>query len=163
VPQIDTSVANPDFERMSHRENLISPQTLLFSRSVLDQIGGFDELLVNSVDWDFSLRLVANAKVLFIEEPLVMTYIQDDSISRLKRSQARSQLRILLKLRRRGNVDPKVLGAHFSRVGMVLTRLRKPKMGRRLLRQSVGLAPTVPMNWVKLLANIGAGKFLGRA
>ena len=47
----------------------------------LEKAGPWDELLVNSVDWDYSLRLVANGKVVYIEEPLVVAYIQSDSIS----------------------------------------------------------------------------------
>ena len=163
VPRLDDEAGERDFLKISHRQNVISPQTLMFSSNVLDKIGGFDKLLVNSVDWDFSLRLVAASSVIFIEEPLVMTYIQDDSISTLRKNMVRSQLRIILKLRRRGGVDRKVLGGHFARIGLMIGRLGKPRMARRLLANSITLSPASAQNWAKLLVNesLGVARRLG--
>jgi glycosyltransferase involved in cell wall biosynthesis len=162
VPQLDAKSSH-DFVRISHKGNVISPQTLLFSRSVLERVGLFDELLVNSVDWDFSLRLVRNAKVIFIQEPLVMTYIQDDSISTFRRNAIRSQLRILLKLRRQRDVDAKVLSDHFARVGMGLSRLRKRRLAKYALRESLRLSPGRTRNWLRFAANeVGASLALGK-
>ena len=154
VPQLTGRETQQDFIKISHKQNLISPQTLLFSRSCLEKTGLFDILLKNSVDWDFALRLVYNAKVVFLNEPLVMTYIQPDSISTLKRSAARSQLRILLKLRRYSDVDPVVLADHYGRIGTSIGRLGKRSSGDRLLRKSVALAPTRFANWARLVANM---------
>lgn len=153
VPRLSAADKAKGFSKLMHERNLISPQTLLFSRSLIDEIGIFDRLLVNSVDWDFALRLVRRAEMIFIEEPLVMTYIQDDSISTFKRSAARSQLRIVLKLRRREEVDPAVLGDHFARIGMALSRLGKIKFARLVLRTSIRHSPTNIRNWAKLFAN----------
>lgn len=150
VPILKGPLNRERFIKITHERNLISPQTLLFSRKCLEAVGGFDPQLKNSVDWDFSIRLVYNADVHFIPEPLVMTYIQPDSISTLKRSGARSQLRILLKLRRYPDVDPRVLGDHLGRVGMNVSRLGKPVLARRLLRRAVALSPLEPRNWLRL-------------
>ena len=153
VPRLDPAKHDHDFVKLSHRENLMSPQTLLFSRSVLEEVGLFDRSLINSVDWDFSLRLVRHAKVVFIEEPLVMTYIQDDSISLVPSRRVRSQLRIILKLNRLGDVDPAVLGDHFGRIGTALGRMGKPRLAARLLRHAVRLAPSRPSNWIRFIVN----------
>ena len=157
VPRLGEGEGERDFVKLTHRENLMSPQTLLFSRSVLDKVGRFDRLLVNSVDWDFSLRLVRHAKVIFIEEPLVMTYIQDDSISLILRTRVRSQLRIILKLNRQADVDPLVLSEHFGRLGMVIGKFGKPRLAARLLRRSVALAPRRLTGWSRLAANAVRG------
>lgn len=143
-----------DYVSLMHRENLMSPQTLLFSRDLLAKAGYFDPLLVNSVDWDFAIRLIQHARVIFIEEPLVMTYIQNDSISIQGRNMARSRLRIALKLSRLKGVDPQTLSVHFGQVGMTLARMGKPRMAHRLLRRSVKLAPGKPKNWGRLVANL---------
>jgi glycosyltransferase involved in cell wall biosynthesis len=161
VPIIPDGGSQEDYIKLTHERNLMSPQTLLFSRSCLSEVGGFDPLLKNSVDWDFSLRLVYAARVCFIAEPLVMTYIQPDSISTIKKSAARSQLRILLKMGRYSDVDRKVLGEHFGRVGMSLHRLGKPKSARKLLRRSVSLSPT-PTNIARLVVNALPVGFSGR-
>jgi len=157
VPRLSEAEHERDFVKITHRQNLMSPQTLMFSRSVLEKIGPFDHLLKNSVDWDFSLRLVRHAKVVFIDYPLVMTYIQDDSISILKRNMVRSQLRIILKLKRQGDVDPGVMADHFARIGLGLSRLGKTRSAGRLLRHSVQLAPMRAGNWARLFANLARG------
>lgn len=161
VPQITQPEASRDYVKMTHLQNLMSPQTLMFSRSVLEKVGYFDTLLVNSVDWDFSLRLVRHTKVLFIEEPLVICYIQDDSISTLRRNMVRSQLRILLKLNRQDDVDPRTLSHHFGRIGTSIGRLGKPRLAGRLLRRAISLHPRKPMNWIRLAANAGKGALKG--
>lgn len=153
VPRLAGNPDARDFIKITHRENVMSPQTLMFSSNIIERVGPFDKLLVNSVDWDFSLRLVYEAKVIFLEEPLVMTYIQDDSISTLRRNMARSQLRILLKLRRRPDVDPVILSDHFARIGLGISRFGKPRMARRLLRNAVALSPTRLSSWAKLVMN----------
>lgn len=153
VPILPETMTAHDFVQITHRRNLISPQTLLFSRDVLDAIGYFDTLLVNSVDWDFALRLVRHAQVIFIREPLVMTYIQDDSISTFKRNAARSQLRIVQKLRKQPDVDPKVLSTHLGRIGMALSRFGKPRSARRALSTAVALSPLNWRGWARLAYN----------
>lgn len=163
VPILAEGLEQRQFIKISHERNLMSPQTLMFSRSCLGAIGGFDPLLTNSVDWDFSLRLVYAAKVIFINEPLVMTYIQDDSISTFKRKAVRSQLRILLKIRNYPDVDSKVLAAHFARIGMDLSRLGKRDSAALLLRRSVSLAPTQPGGWARLVANLLPRRIAGLA
>ncbi len=155
VPQIDGPEGSRDYVRMTHLQNLMSPQTLMFSRSALDHVGYFDTLLVNSVDWDFSLRLVRHTQVRFIAEPLVICYIQDDSISTLRKNMVRSQLRILLKLNRQDDVDPRTLAHHFGRIGTSIGRLGKPRLADRLLRRAIRLHPGRPMNWVRFAANLG--------
>jgi glycosyltransferase involved in cell wall biosynthesis len=162
VPEISEPESKRDYIELTHRRNLMSPQTLMFSRSALEKIGPFDTLLKNSVDWDFSLRLVQHVKVIFIEEPLVFTHIQDDSISILKRNMVRSQLRIILKMQRRGNVDPVVLGAHFARIGLGIGRLGKPRLASRLLRRSIQLAPLGGGNWARLAWN-GLRRFVPKS
>jgi len=150
IPLLGEGKTKAELMKIIQQRNVISPQTLLFSRSCLDTIGYFDECLVNSVDWDFAIRLIHHADVTFIDEPLVMTYTQDSSISRLKKRAARSQLRIALKLLRHYDVDRDVLGGHFARVGMVISKFGKPMRGRKLLRKSVALNPANAKNWARL-------------
>lgn len=152
VPILPDTYSTSDFIKITHQQNLMSPQTLLFSRSCLREIGEFDPLLKNSVDWDFSIRLVYNCEVAFVNEPLVMTYIQPDSISIIKKSMVRSQLRILLKLQNYNDVDRRVLSDHFGRIGMNASRLGKRRAGAKLIRHSISLHPGGWRNWGRLAA-----------
>ncbi|MEW5685525.1 MAG: glycosyltransferase family 2 protein [Pseudomonadota bacterium] len=154
VPRLSPAQQAGDFVKLTHRHNLISPQTLMFSRSVIEKSGMFDPLLRSNEDWDFALRLVRHAKVIFLDEPLVMTYILGDSISTLKLSGVRSMLRIILKLRRQADVDPGVLSDHFGVVGYSLSRLGKPKSGARFIRKAISYAPTRPKHWARLAMSL---------
>jgi glycosyltransferase involved in cell wall biosynthesis len=150
VPILPDNMSQRDFQRTILTRNVISPQTLLFSREALLAAGEFDECLVNSVDWDLAIRLIYNSHVIFLPEPLVMTYTQPNSISRLRKRAARSQLRICMKMRRHYDVEPAVLGDHLGRLGMVLSKFGMPRRGRRLLREAVALNPRHLKNWGRL-------------
>lgn len=49
----------------------VSPSAVLLQRSLLAEVGGFDELLPACEDYDLWLRICAHYPVLFIEEPLL--------------------------------------------------------------------------------------------
>ena len=63
---------------------MVSTQTLLVRKDLLDRIGGFDETLKLGQDWDLTTRLARITKYIFIEEPLGMCSIEPDSISKAK-------------------------------------------------------------------------------
>jgi hypothetical protein len=46
-------------------------QGLLVERSLVDEVGGYDEDLRSAEDWDFAIRLVAAAPPHLLDEPLV--------------------------------------------------------------------------------------------
>ena len=60
--------------------NLISTQTILIKRSVLDEIR-FDPRLPRFQDYDFVLRVAGKYKISYLKKVLVDVYRQDDSIS----------------------------------------------------------------------------------
>lgn len=153
VPNAADADLAMDFRKTTHSRNLISPQTLLMSRACFEQVGYFDTSIKTSPDWEYSIRLAYETKVVFIREPLVMAYIQDDSISRMGRKAARSQLRIVLKLRRKPDVAKEVLAYHLGRIGMTISRFNKPRLAHKLLCRAVTLAPGDTKNWARLLAN----------
>lgn len=150
VPSLQEGLSKQDLLRAIHKDSLISTQTLLLTRAALDKIGGFDEALVNNNDWDFAIRLVENSHPVFIDEPLVMTYLQADSISILSRRGARSQLRIALKLLRNDQADRRVVGGHLSRIGWWIAKLGHPRLGRRLLMRAIKLRGDDWRAWAKL-------------
>ncbi len=48
-----------------------TPSALMFSRARFDEVGGFDDVLKQSVDIDFALRMAAAGAAMYITEPLV--------------------------------------------------------------------------------------------
>jgi hypothetical protein len=124
---------------------------VLITREALEKVGPFDELLVNNNDWAFAIDLVYNTEVVFIDEPLVMTYLQNDSISILKRSGVRSQLRIMQKFGRYPDVSQPIMAAHVGRIAWGLTKLGNPRQARRLLIRALKMGPTNWKNWARLI------------
>jgi glycosyltransferase involved in cell wall biosynthesis len=144
-----------DFHRLIQEINIISPQALLITREALEAVGLFDEDLVNNNDWAFAIELVYNTHVVFIDEPLVMTYLQPDSIMRLKRTGVRSQIRILQKLNRFPDAHQPTIAGHLGRLGWGMAKLGNPRRGRRLLMRALRLAPSNWKNWARLGATQG--------
>jgi len=144
-----------DFRRLVQELNIMSPQAVLITREALDKVGPFDELLVNNNDWAFAIDLVYNTDVVFIDEPLVMTYLQNDSISILKRSGVRSQLRIMQKFGRYPGVSQPIMAAHVGRIAWGLTKLGNPRQARRLLIRALKMRPTGWKNWARLIVTQG--------
>ncbi|MFH1117065.1 MAG: glycosyltransferase [Pseudomonadota bacterium] len=71
------------FERSLQR-CLISPSSVMLSRSLLDRIGWFDEDLPAAEDYDLWLRITAFHEVDFVAEPLVVKHGGgDDQLSRV--------------------------------------------------------------------------------
>ncbi len=155
IPELDRNPTRDYLIAEVHKGNLISPQALLMSRGAVAAVGPFDQKLVNCVDWDYAIKLIYQTQAIFIDEPLVMTYLQTDSISILGRKGVRSQLRIALKLLREHDVDRKVIGGHFSRIGWWISKLGNPRMGRRILRRSIAMAPGAWKTWARLAAAEG--------
>jgi glycosyltransferase involved in cell wall biosynthesis len=141
-----------DFIELIHANNLISPQALLISREAFSRAGYFDEDLVNNEDWAYGIELFYKSTVVFVEDPLVINYLQSDSISMLMRPGARAQLRIIQKLRKLPEAKPKIMAGHIGRVGWAISKLGKPRMARTLLRLSLRLDPRAWKNWARLMA-----------
>lgn len=62
-------------------ENKISTQCILLKKEICSNIK-FDETLKKYQDWDFALQISKKYKIGFINESLVISYIQNDSISK---------------------------------------------------------------------------------
>lgn len=147
------AIADPgaaDFRQLIQAGNIISTQTLFITRAAFEKVGPFDELLVNNNDWAYAIQLIHNSHVVFINEPLVMTYLQDDSISKIKRSGARSQLRIVQRLRRMHGADGAIVAGHLGRIGWGMTKLGSPRLARKLILRALLLSPMHPKNWARL-------------
>lgn len=147
----DTNLSG-DLREDLWRRHVISTQTMLMRTSALRKIGGFDTRLYNSEEWDLAIRLSELGTFAFVDEPLVNTYIQTDSISRLSRKAPYSQLIIINKLKRRG-VPAALQAASWARLGYNLGKLGYPQRGEVLLRASLAARPTNVKTWGRFVVN----------
>lgn len=63
------------------RKNLISTQTMLIKKEVLNQVGYFNEGMSNLEDYELALRIAKHFKIGIVEEPLVYLHTLPDSIN----------------------------------------------------------------------------------
>ena len=60
----------------------ISPSSVLFRKNILDHVGWFDDQLPVCEDYDLWLRITAEYRILFIDDPLIIKYGgHDDQLS----------------------------------------------------------------------------------
>lgn len=88
------------FERALER-CLISPSSVLLSRSLLDKVGYFDESLPAAEDYDLWLRITAFYPVTFVDQPLVIKHGgRRDQLSGTIRAIDRYRIEAILKILR---------------------------------------------------------------
>ncbi|MEE8586264.1 MAG: glycosyltransferase [Acidobacteriota bacterium] len=86
---------------------VISPSSVLLQRSLLDEVGCFDEEYPVCEDYELWLRICCRSPVLFLEEPLTIKYGgHSDQLSRSRWGLDRYRLQALLKIYRSGRLTP---------------------------------------------------------
>jgi len=77
----------------------ISPSSVLFHQSLLDDVGYFDKNLKVCEDYDLWLRITAKYPVLYIDEPLLKKYGgHEDQLSKVKDGIESHRIKVLEKL-----------------------------------------------------------------
>jgi glycosyltransferase involved in cell wall biosynthesis len=77
----------------------ISPSSVLIHRTLLDEVGGFDETLPACEDYDLWLRICWRHEVVFVDEPLVVKHGgHADQLSRQQWGMDRFRIRALEKV-----------------------------------------------------------------
>lgn len=78
---------------------IISPSSALLHRSLLEEVGLFDESLPVCEDYDLWLRVCARHPVVYLDEPLIVKYAgHDDQLSRSTWGMDRFRIRALEKV-----------------------------------------------------------------
>jgi glycosyltransferase involved in cell wall biosynthesis len=150
IPHPDEAIESGDLHPRLLRGNIIGPQTTLISKAAYRAAGGFDTRLRNNNDWDFFIRLSAQGRIGFLDDPLVVVMYSPDSISRNARFSAHSFVTIFGKIRRRSN-DPKLLADLASNVSSHLRKVGRRKAALLYMRKAISLSPYTPKNYAKYL------------
>lgn len=80
-PQAHIRKRSGDIHDTLLEESFIGCQTVVLRRVCLDAVGMFDERLVTTEDWELFLRITGRYHAACIDEPLVVSHLQLDSIS----------------------------------------------------------------------------------
>ena len=150
VPRPEERIESGDLRARLLQGNIIGPQTALIARKAFLAIDGFDQRLRNNEDWDFFIRLSDQGRIAFLDDPLVIVMVSDDSISRNRRYSAASFVTIYGKIRRKSQ-DRKLLAEHASSVGSKLRWIGRTSSAKLYFKKSIQLNPAVPRTYLKLL------------
>lgn len=61
--------------------NTVGAPTILMKKSLFDKIGGFETTIRCMEDWDFAIKIAKNNYLGFVEEPQMLTYRVDESVT----------------------------------------------------------------------------------
>lgn len=98
-------------------EPLMATQTCVAKAECFDAVGGFDERLPRSQDWELSIRLARSYRARFLNDPLVESYLQPDSLSKDHAAYVQAREMILNKHRKLFDRHPKIVARHYYRMG----------------------------------------------
>jgi glycosyltransferase involved in cell wall biosynthesis len=121
--------------------SLASTQTLVVRRTVLEEIGGFDESLPALVDWDCALRLAARGPFAFVDEPLVLQFLSDNSITRFRDRRLRARSMIVRKHAALFAARPDLLALQYRGIAADARRLGEIATARAAIGEACRLRP----------------------
>jgi glycosyltransferase involved in cell wall biosynthesis len=75
-----------DYFEASQNHSILHCSSSVFNKNALEEIGAFDETLKTNEDTDFWIRTGFKFKVVFLNEPLVIHQVVDNSLSKTNRT-----------------------------------------------------------------------------
>ncbi len=154
MPSPDRQVVEGDVLSEILRNAIVSTQTLVTTKALLDEVGGFDETLRVGEDWELTIRLARRTKFAFIEEPLVMTYLMGDSITHRRLSGAHTAQVVMEKHRDLMDADPALRGAKLFQIARIYQRGGQYRTALPHLIGAVKARPGHAASWAALALSL---------
>lgn len=124
------------------QRNEIGPlSAVLVRRSVLNKVGGFDEQLASSQDWDLYLRIAEHHEFVSTSDSLVRYHVGGDSITRNARAKAQGRRMILEKYKGHMVRSPAAFARQLVKTGHYYCRAGELSEGRRMFRRAAHTYP----------------------
>jgi glycosyltransferase involved in cell wall biosynthesis len=143
-----------------YRRNIAPPPAWLLRRECMDRVGPFDQSLPPVDDWEWLLRFCQGGMASLLDEPLVIAYESDDSVSLRHASVATALARIAdryeARLRRESG---RALAELRLAAGVRACMAGDPAGGRAQFMRSLAERPfglKAPMAWLLSLAGPSA-------
>lgn len=151
VPSAQIDVVEGDLLSSLLRYSVISTQTLMVQRDVLNAIGGFDEQLRALEDWECAIRISQTSLIAHIVDPLVIQRFSHDSITQSidKRVNAREQ--IVKKHMGLLSADKQLLRSHYEVIAGGYQLTGEYARSRGWYLKALRLSPFRPKIWVNLV------------
>jgi hypothetical protein len=131
-----------DLSRTVLDASFISTQTFLVETQVFRAAGGFDNGLAALQDWDLVIRIAQRTKIAFLEEPLVLAYVSEDSVSSQGVKKAMARIAIVEKHRELFRAAPAAAARHLYGSGRALAWSGRRREAVRAFIASLRWHPT---------------------
>lgn len=150
VPPADRKVVEGDVLDEVFQNAIASTQTIVVTKRLLDAVGGFDESLKVGIDWELTVRLARQSKFAFIEDPLVMTRLMDDSITHRRLDSVHTIQTVMNKHRDLLDRGGKVRAAKEFQIARVYQRGGQFRQAVPHLMRAIAAQPANPRAWLAL-------------
>lgn len=133
------------------RQAMVSTQTLVVRRDLLERVGGFDETVKLGEDWDITIGLSRLTKFLFVDKPLVLCFTSVDSISKVKMNQASARKKVLEKHYDLISRDPALHAFYLTEIGRVHQRAGCWRQSLPWILRALSIHPLDSRAWPALM------------
>lgn len=118
-----------------------SPSTWLIQRSVLLEMGLFDDTMGNCEDLDFLAKMLGSKSIEFISEPLTVKYNQSDSLDASLSKTAASYEVLFSRYQHLWKKAPDAAANRCQRLADMYVSANQVENGRKVLLQTLGNQP----------------------
>lgn len=133
-----TPPINPDYmANVLLWGNFIGTPTVVVHKKTLESSGGFDADMPRYQDWELFLRVARDARLYFIEEPLILSYVTDGSISMNQAANEDALLKIFYRYREQITENPVLYSLWMAKIGDAKIRNGKAIQGRNALLKAL--------------------------
>jgi glycosyltransferase involved in cell wall biosynthesis len=150
-PASNTLNLEGDISQSLLGKSLISTQTLIARRDILDAIGGFDTDLSALVDWDLALRMSECGEIAFIDEPLVIQRFSENSITRDRKRRVKARRQVIAKHHNRLTSHPKAYAEQLQILAGEERLMGNFKAAKATMRAALKFTPFRIGLWIRLL------------
>jgi glycosyltransferase involved in cell wall biosynthesis len=133
IPRPNFKRSEGDIHEVLLKANFIGTPTAVVKKECFERVGMFDEILPRLQEWDLWIRISKYYHFKHINEPLVICYLQPDSISRDIDAYIQALKHIVEKYFEEMSKRSKILGKHYYEIGTLLYLSGKIREGKSYL------------------------------
>lgn len=121
--------------------SFISTQTVILKKECFEKVGLFDNNLPRLQDWELFIRISKCFKFGYLSEPLVIAYVQKDSISSNKKAYIEAYISIVDKHLDEFSKNNIALAETYCHIGMELFSTGNKKRGKEYMLKALKIRP----------------------
>jgi len=154
IPSSNIKGKRGDIHKILLRRNFIALPTVVVKKTYFRKAGMFDERLPRLQDWELFIRISKYCHFKCVDEPLLIAYYQQDSISGNQDALIKTLKLILAKHFEEFKKDKKTLAKHTYWIGSLLCKTKKVKEGRKYFFRTLKYDLLYMKNWIAILLSL---------